>query len=81
MGKEYDNHGLWLFEGEYLNNQKWKGKMKSYNEDKLVFEGEYLNGKIWSGKGKEFNYRKIIDFEGEYYKVILFIPKYILVYI
>ena len=45
-----------MFEGEYLNGKRWKGKGKEYNEnDSLIFEGEYLNGKRWNGKGKEFD--------------------------
>ena len=37
-GKEYDNEGKLIYEGEYLNGKKYKN-------DKLIFEGEYLNGK------------------------------------
>ena len=34
-----------IFEGEFLNEQKWKGKIRIYSEDeKLKFIGELLNG-------------------------------------
>ena len=65
-GKEYDYNGRLLFEGEYLNGRKWKGKIKEYDKDELIFEGEYLDGKIWNGKGKEFDSRRNIIFEGKY---------------
>ena len=38
-GKEYDNSGEIIFEGEYLYGFKHKGK--EYNNKKLIFEGEY----------------------------------------
>ncbi len=46
IGKEYYgyNNDL-IFEGEYLNGERWNGKGKEYVEGKLKFEGEYLNGK------------------------------------
>ena len=56
IGKEYDFNGRLLFEGEYLKEKKWKGKINQYYKDELVFEGDYINGKIWSGKGKEYKY-------------------------
>ena len=35
-----------VYEGEYLDGKRWKGKGKEYNrEDQLIFEGEYLEGK------------------------------------
>ena len=50
-GNEYDGDHL-LFEGEYLNGNKWNGKGKEYdNRGELIFEGEYLNGNKWNGKG------------------------------
>ena len=43
--KEYYHNKL-IFEGEYLNGQRWNGKGKEYNYNgELEFEGEYLNGK------------------------------------
>ncbi len=56
-----------IFEGEYLNGKRWKGKIKEYNHGNLIFEGEYKNGER-NGKGKEYekdNGRLI--FEGEYF--------------
>ena len=50
-GKEYNNKGELIYEGEDKNGLKWKGKGKEYNDkDKLIFEGEYLNGQKWNGK-------------------------------
>ena len=44
-GKEYNHDGKLLFEGEYLNGERWKGKGKEYYYDgALYFEVEYLNG-------------------------------------
>ena len=44
-GKEYRGF-LMVFEGEYLNNERWNGKGKEYDyEGQIIFEGEYLNGK------------------------------------
>jgi len=55
-----------IFEGEYLNGEKWNGKIKDYhNNGKLEFEGEYLNGKR-NGLGKEYNYDGKLQFEGIY---------------
>ena len=47
-----------MFEGEYLNGKKWKGKGKEFkyeNFGELIFEGEFENGKRWNGKGKEYD--------------------------
>ena len=51
-----------MFEGEYLNGKRWKGK-EYYSNGKLKFEGEYLNGKR-NGKGKEYNIYGKLEFEG-----------------
>ena len=51
--KDYDyfNNEI-IFEGEYLNGEKWNGKAKDYdNHHEIIFEGVYLNGKRWNGKG------------------------------
>ena len=69
-GKEYDeDSGKLIFEGEYLNDKRWKGHGKEYDEDsgKLIFEFEYLNG-IIDGEGKEYD-----KFSGE----LLFSGKYL----
>ena len=40
QGKEFDYHGNLLFEGEYLNGERYcKGK-EYYDNSKLKFEGE-----------------------------------------
>jgi len=48
----YENDQL-IFEGEYLNGCRIKGK--EYNDNVLIFDGEYLKGKKWSGKGYVIN--------------------------
>ena len=54
-GKEYDEGGNYMFEGEYLQGKRTrKGKEYSIKNDILIFEGEYLNGKR-TGKGKEYS--------------------------
>ena len=48
--KEYErnkNNKL-VFDGEYLNGKRWRGKgveYDIYNYRKLIFEGEYSKGK------------------------------------
>ena len=65
-GKEYDKLGIHLlFDGEYSNKEKWKGKIYEFFDGKLISEGEYLNGKK-NGKGKEYDDEGNIFFEGEY---------------
>ena len=63
FGKEYNNYGNLIFEGECLNGKR-NGKGKEYYDGKIEFEGEYLNGKR-NGKRKEYNKDKLI-FEGDY---------------
>ena len=49
-GKEYNNDGEILFEGEYLDGNRWNGKGIEYNENyDFQFEWEYLNVKKWNG--------------------------------
>ena len=51
-GKEYDDDNHLIYEGEYLNHKKWKGKFKEYSHlNFLMSEGEYINGKKWNEKG------------------------------
>ena len=69
--EKYDKNGKLIFEGEYNNGKKWKGKENGPN-----FQGEYLNGKRWNGKGREYksvhegpgctDFRRILLFEGDY---------------
>jgi len=53
-GKEYNEEGQLIFEGEYLDGIRWKGIEKEYDEDteKLIFECEYKNGE-GNGEVKE----------------------------
>ena len=49
IGKEYVSEGTkskLIFEGEYLNGERRKGKEYDDYNGKLIFEGEYLNGEI-----------------------------------
>ena len=48
-GKEYYDNGQLKFEGEYLYDDKIKGKF--YVNEKLEYEGEYLYNEKWNGKG------------------------------
>ena len=56
-----------LFEGEYLNGYKLKGKEFNTNGE-LIFEREYRNEeKRWIGKGKEYDYNdNNLSYEREY---------------
>ena len=54
-GKEFRYDQL-IFEGEYLNDEKWNGKGKEY-------EGEYLNRERWNGKLKEYDYEGKLMFK------------------
>ena len=64
-GKEYDEQGRLIFEGEYINDIPMNGYKKEYNDKgELVFEGEYFNGEK-NGHGKEYLNGKVI-YEGEY---------------
>ena len=63
-GKEYDNNGELIFEGEYIHGEK-NGKVREYYKDNIIFEGEYKHG-LKNGKGKEYDSNGNIIFEGEY---------------
>ena len=52
-GKEYDHYGKFIFEGQYLNGNRYYGKQ--YNDNgKLEFEGKYKRGFEWNGNIKDF---------------------------
>ena len=61
-GKEYFNRYFpqLIFEGEYFNNYRYKGK-EYYKNGILKFEGEYLFAEKWNGK--EYDYNGNIVFE------------------
>ena len=40
QGKEFDYHGNLLFEGEYLNGERYGKGKEYYDNSKLKFEGE-----------------------------------------
>ena len=65
-GKEYYKNGKVIYEGDYLDGEKWNGKGKKYEDDNFIFEGEFLNGKQWNGIGKEYYIFDKVSFEGEY---------------
>ena len=48
QGKEYNIKGQKIYEGEYLYNQRYKGK--EYHQGNIIYEGEYLFNKKWNGK-------------------------------
>ena len=51
-GKDHNNDGKLIYEGEYVNGKR-NGYGKEYKNDLLIFDGEYKNGKKWKGKIKE----------------------------
>ena len=52
-----------IFEGEYLDNERWKGKGEERGIGGiLIFKGEYFNGKYWNGT----RYICDLDFYGSY---------------
>ena len=70
--KEYNENGKEIFEGEYLNGEKWNGKGKDFSydgkllfENKLKYEIELLDG-IETGKIREYNGNGDLEFEGKY---------------
>ena len=72
-GKEYHiDDGKLIFDGEYLYNEKRKGKL--YIDGQLEFEGEYLYDKKYDGKGYGKNGNIIYELSNgngqvnEYYK-------------
>ena len=44
FGKEFDEEGNIIFEGEYVDGKRWKGKAKEYDEDtgKLILESKFF---------------------------------------
>ena len=64
-GKEYyleddSKEGYLIFEGEYYNNYRFRGK-EYFNNGKLKFEGEYLFQEKWNGKFYDFNGNVIFE--------------------
>ena len=51
--------GYLVFEGEYINGMRIKGK-EYYKNGNLKFEGDYLNGEKWNGKGYHKKKKKYI---------------------
>ena len=59
-GKEYNKEGKLIYEGEYINNQKYNGIEYDKKGNK---ENEIKNG---NGKVKEYHDNGKLKFEGEY---------------
>ena len=75
-GAEYIYDEL-IFEGEYINNYRIKGK--EFENNNLIFEGEYINNEKWNGKFKTYEKNNLI-LDGEYRygnkKYYIYIPFY-----
>ena len=57
-----------IFEGEYLNGQRWNGKRKEYNYvGKIIFESEYIDGK--EIKVKNYILKNILIFLSKILKI------------
>ena len=81
-GKEYNENGILIFEGEYYSWKKWNGKIYFKNEiyeikngkgfirEYIEYEKIIFEGTLLegkrNGKGKEYNYQGKLVFEGEY---------------
>ena len=60
LGKEYDNKGELMYEGEYLNGKR-NGKGKEYCKGKLDFAGNFLYGVKWDGKTYDENGKVLFE--------------------
>ena len=64
-GKEYEYKERLIFEGEYINNKRWNGKIKDYdNNGNLFLDCEMKNGER-NGMGQEYCDNRLI-YEGEF---------------
>jgi len=61
FGKEYDENGYLIFDGEYKDDLKWNGKRKEYLDAKLIFEAEIQKGIIIYSKLYDKN--NILEFK------------------
>ena len=59
-GKEYNNNGILIFEGKYLNNERVSGIQYDTNGNKI---NEFQN---INGEGKKYDYDGNIIYEGEF---------------
>ena len=60
--KEYNEKGLLMFEGRYLNCNRYSGKeIIYYSRGNIKYKGNYINGRRI---GKEYNSNGILKFEG-----------------
>ena len=64
-GKEYDENGNIIFEGEYKDGVRWNGKGEEFNPEYYsVFVGTYKEGE--KVEGKEYGFFGELRFEGWY---------------
>jgi len=65
IGKEYNEYGELIFEGEFYNGAK-NGKGKIFDKKgKLIFDGEFYNN-VKNGYGKDYFINGKLMFEGIY---------------
>ena len=64
--KEYNYEGELLYEGDYLNGQRYNGKGIEYDDKgELLYKGEYQKGTKSKGYGKKYNLNRFFIYEGE----------------
>ena len=66
--KKYNYNYNIIFEGEYKEGKKYKGKEYN-NKDKLIFEGEYKDGIKYNGKEKEYTISNEIQRESKLQRI------------
>ena len=65
-GKEYNDNNEIIFDGFYLNGNRWNGQGKEYDKyNNLIYEGKYLNCKKWNGKIYEIKNNTTYQLENE----------------
>ena len=59
---EYNNDGLLIFEGEYLNDRRWNGKYTKYNNNgKIIKKIDYINGNTYTNDIFSFYLLEIVE--------------------
>ena len=58
-GKEINNDGELIYEGDFYNDYRIRGKL--YVKGRLEFEREFLFDKKWNGKGYDENNKIIYE--------------------
>ena len=62
MVKEYNIKSNLIFEGEYLEGKRFKGK-EYYDNGKIKFVGNYYKGRRWNGIAYDLNGQILSKFE------------------